>query len=108
MIPAHFAPAAALAILGTLLLAFIRVCRGPTAEDRLLGIQSFGTVGTAVVILLSLEGHRPGFLDVALIMAMLAAVTIITFTRILPGAGDVDPKDDAAPPPPPRSGDPTP
>lgn len=84
---------AAFAILCTLLLAFIRVCRGPTAEDRLLGIQSFGTAGTAVVILLSLDGHRPGFLDVALIMAMLAAVTIITFTRILPGAGDVDPSD---------------
>lgn len=82
---------AALAILGTLLLAFIRVCRGPEAEDRLLGIQSFGTAGTAAVILLSKDGARPGFLDVALILSMLAAVTIITFTRILPGAGDVDP-----------------
>ncbi len=97
MIPVNFFQLASLAILCTLLLAFIRVCRGPTAEDRLLGIQSFGTVGTAVVILLSLEEGRTGFLDVALIMAMLAAVTVITFTRILPGAGDVDPGEDPAP-----------
>lgn len=78
---------AALALLFILVLAFIRVCRGPTAEDRLLGIQSFGTLGTAVVVLLSLEGDRPGYLDMALVMAMLAAVTIITFTRVLPSAG---------------------
>jgi multicomponent Na+:H+ antiporter subunit F len=96
LIPEEFFPWAAVAILCTLLLSFIRVCRGPTAEDRLLGIQSFGTVGTAVVILLYLDGARPGFLDVALVMAMLAAVTVITFTRILPGAGDVDPTQDAA------------
>ncbi|MEX2607501.1 MAG: monovalent cation/H+ antiporter complex subunit F [Kiritimatiellia bacterium] len=88
---------AALGILCTLLLAFIRVCRGPSAEDRLLGIQSFGTVGTAVVILLYLVEGSSGYLDVALVMAMLAAVTVITFTRILPGAGDVDPGEAPAP-----------
>lgn len=97
MVDRFFLPAA-LCILCTLLLAFIRVCRGPSAEDRLLGIQSFGTAGTAVVILLSLEDGTAGFPDVALVMAMLAAVTVITFTRILPGAGDVDPHDHPAPP----------
>ena len=94
MTPAGFLHGAALAILLTLLLAFIRVCRGPTAEDRLLGIQSFGTVGTAVMLLLAQTGELRGLTDVALVMAMLAAVTIITFTRILPGAGDVDPGED--------------
>jgi len=85
---------AALLIFCTLLLAFVRVFRGPTAEDRLLGIQSFGTVGTAVVVLLSQATHLPGLLDVALVMAMLAAVTVITFTRILPGAHEIDPAED--------------
>ena len=85
---------AALVLFGTLLLALLRVFRGPTAEDRLLGIQSFGTVGTAVVVLLSLTTDLPGLLDVALVMAMLAAVTVITFTRILPGAGESDPAED--------------
>lgn len=75
---------AALATLCTLMLAFVRVFRGPTAEDRLLGIQSFGTVGTAVVVMLSLRDGLAEYLDVAMLMAMLAAVTIITFTRVLP------------------------
>jgi len=84
---------AALALLCSLLLTFVRVCRGPTAEDRLLGIQSFGTAGTAIVILLSLEGPRPGFVDTALLLSLLSAVIIITFTRILPGASATDPTD---------------
>lgn len=95
MNPDTFYYAAALTVLLTLLLAFIRVCRGPTAEDRLLGIQSFGTAGTVIVLLLSQTETMGGLTDVALILAMLAAVTIITFTRILPGAGDVDPGEDA-------------
>jgi multicomponent Na+:H+ antiporter subunit F len=93
--PFPFPTVAALLTLGTLLLAFIRVSRGPTAEDRLLGIQSFGTVGTAVVVLLSLDGEKAGYLDVALVMALLSAVTIITFTRVLPLRGETDPHGDA-------------
>ena len=89
-----YATLAALVTLCTLILAFIRVSRGPTAEDRLLGIQSFGTVGTAVVVLLSLSGQREGYLDAALVMALLSAVTIITFTRVLPLAGERDPHGD--------------
>ncbi len=85
----------ALVILCTLILAFIRVSRGPTVEDRLLGIQSFGTVGTALVLLLSLDGKREGYLDVALVMALLSAVTLITFTRVLPLEGETDPHGDA-------------
>lgn len=84
---------ATLAIFLTLLLALIRIFRGPSAEDRLLGIQSFGTVGTAVVLLLTVLTDLPGLLDVALVMAMLAAVTVITYTRILPGAGEADPEE---------------
>ncbi len=83
----------ALLLLLTLMLAFVRVFRGPTAEDRLLGIQSFGTIGTAVIILLSQSMDLLGLLDVALILAMLAAVTVIAFTRILPGAREVDPEE---------------
>jgi multisubunit Na+/H+ antiporter MnhF subunit len=86
---------AAFVTLCTLVLAFVRVSRGPTAEDRLLGIQSFGTVGTTVVVLLSLTTEQAGYLDVALVMALLAAVTIITFTRVLPLAGENDPHGDA-------------
>lgn len=89
-------PVLALILLLTLLLAFVRVFRGPSAEDRLLGIQSFGTIGTAITVLLSQSMPLKGLLDVALILAMLAAVTVITFTRILPGAAETDPGDDPA------------
>jgi multicomponent Na+:H+ antiporter subunit F len=85
----------ALAVLLTLLLAFVRVFRGPAAEDRLLGIQSFGTVGTAVLVLLAETETLPGLTDVALMLSLLAAVTVITFTRVLPGAGESDPREDA-------------
>jgi multicomponent Na+:H+ antiporter subunit F len=83
----------AISLMLTLFLAFVRVFRGPSAEDRLLGIQSFSTIGTAIIILLSQSTGVAGLLDVALILAMLAAVTVITFTRILPGVHEVDPEE---------------
>ncbi len=74
--------AAFLALL-TLLLSFVRVWRGPSAEDRLLGVLSFGTVGTAILALLSLSMDIPGLLDVSLVLALLSAVTSLAFSQVL-------------------------
>jgi multicomponent Na+:H+ antiporter subunit F len=72
---------AALIILLTLLLALGRVLVGPTAVRRLLGTQAFGTAGTAVLALLALAFSSPVYLDIALVLALLAAVSVITFTQ---------------------------
>ncbi len=58
-----------------------RVWRGPTAADRMLAAQLFGTVAVACLLLLGEALGRPALQDVALVFALLAAVAAVTFVR---------------------------
>ena len=57
----------------------IRVLRGPTPGDRMLAAQLFGTTGVATLIVLAKSMEMPDLLDVALLFALLAAVTVVAF-----------------------------
>ena len=71
---------AALALMLSLLLGLMRVLRGPSAGDRMLATQLIGTAGVGTLLLLSLLLDQPALLDVALILALLAAVAAAAFT----------------------------
>lgn len=58
-----------------------RVLRGPTDPDRMLAAQLFGTTAVAVLLLLAQAGGAPALRDVALVFALLAAVTAVAFVR---------------------------
>jgi multicomponent Na+:H+ antiporter subunit F len=60
-----------------------RIWKGPTLADRLLVSQLFGTAGVAILILLAIVQGQPALLNIALILALLAPITLITFTRLL-------------------------
>jgi multicomponent Na+:H+ antiporter subunit F len=64
----------------SLLLGLVRVLRGPDAGDRMLATQLIGTTGVAMLLLLSLLFRQPALIDVALILALLAAVAMAAFT----------------------------
>lgn len=66
-------------LLLNLLVALIRVLRGPTPADRLLAALLFGSTGVAVLLLLSRAQATPSLADVALVFAALAAVTGAAF-----------------------------
>ena len=72
-----------LAVLGLMLslfLGLLRVLRGPGAADRMLAVQLIGTTGVGMLLLLGpLLGQR-ALIDVALILALLAAVAATAFT----------------------------
>ncbi|WP_372880583.1 monovalent cation/H+ antiporter complex subunit F [Psychromonas sp.] len=59
-----------------------RVLRGPTAPDRMLAVQLFGTTAVAVLLLLAQVFGNAALLDVALVFALLAAVTAVAFVRL--------------------------
>jgi multicomponent Na+:H+ antiporter subunit F len=59
----------------------VRVVIGPTPADRMMAAQLLGTSGIAVLLLLALALEVPALLDVALIFALLAAVSVAAFTR---------------------------
>jgi multicomponent Na+:H+ antiporter subunit F len=58
-----------------------RVLRGPSPADRMLAAQLFGTTAVAVLVLLAQAMGSAALLDVALLFALLAAVTAVAFVR---------------------------
>ncbi|REJ73058.1 MAG: pH regulation protein F [Acidobacteria bacterium] len=69
------------AVVITLLLALIRVWRGPTAFDRLLAANM---VGTKTVLLIAVSGFllgRPDFLDLALLYTLVNFIGVIAVCR---------------------------
>lgn len=61
-----------------------RVLLGPTAADRMLAAQLFGTSGVAILLLLAQSQGAPALRDAALIFALLAALTGVAFVRSRP------------------------
>ena len=71
----------ALILLLSLLLGTVRALRGPTLPDRMLSVQLLGTGGVALLLLLAAATSTPALLDVALVLALLAAVAVAAVTR---------------------------
>lgn len=66
-------------ILITLVIGLVRVFWGPTRADRILCAQLMGTTGVAIILLLSEAMQMSSLVDVALIFALLSAVTATVF-----------------------------
>jgi multicomponent Na+:H+ antiporter subunit F len=73
--------ALAVFLLLNLLVALIRVARGPTPADRLLAALLFGTTGVAILLLLADAMRQPALVDAALVFALLAAISGAAFAR---------------------------
>ncbi len=58
-----------------------RIIAGPTAADRMLTAQLFGTTAVALLLLLAEANRTSALRDVALVFALLAAVTAVAFVR---------------------------
>ena len=71
----------ALILLPVVATGMFRILRGPTAADRMMTAQLFGTCGVAILLLLSAGMNAPVLLDIALVFALLAALATITFVR---------------------------
>jgi len=74
---------ALLVVMVSVLAGLVRVIRGPTRADRMLSAQLLGTAGVAVLVLSTAALDRLALLDAALILALLAAVAVIAFTRLV-------------------------
>jgi multicomponent Na+:H+ antiporter subunit F len=68
-------------LLLTMAAGLVRVLIGPTAADRMMAAQLLGTSGIGVLLLLAPALGVPALVDVALIFALLAAVSVAAFTR---------------------------
>lgn len=80
----------ATALLISLCGGMYQVLRGPTQGDRMLVIQLFGTTAVAMLILIGEAMNDSALVDVALVLALLAAVTMVAFVRRVWTVEDID------------------
>ncbi len=65
------------------ILALIRAIKGPTAPDRVVGVDIMVTITIALMVLLAIFFNRRIYLDVSLIYAVLSFVGVIAVARYL-------------------------
>lgn len=66
------------------LLAFARAAMGPTAFDRVLAVNSIGTIAVLAICVHGYWAGRPEFLDIALLYALLnfiGTIAVLKFFR---------------------------
>jgi multicomponent Na+:H+ antiporter subunit F len=91
---ADFLIGAAGFVLAMVAVGLVRILRGPADADRMMAAQLLGTGGIAVLLLLAAATGMTAVVDVALVLALLAAFASVAFVR---GAPRPDGKDPEAP-----------
>lgn len=70
-----------LLLLLTMVLGLLRALHGPTLQDRMLAVLLLGTGGGGLLLLMAFVLDQPALVDVALVLALLAAMTAAALTR---------------------------
>lgn len=66
-------------VLVSVLAGLVRVLRGPRPAERMLAAQLFGTAAVAMLLILSHVMDMAALIDVAVVFALLAAVTLVAY-----------------------------
>jgi multicomponent Na+:H+ antiporter subunit F len=69
------------AILVAMLLALGRALLGPTLYDRILAVNTFGTITVLFIAIFGFLTGRPEFLDIALVYALINFITTIAVLK---------------------------
>ena len=64
-----------------IVLAFVRLLRGPNIPDRLVALDLLTTVGVGIAALYGIAFNEPVYLDVAIVLALVAFLGTVTFSR---------------------------
>lgn len=66
-----------------LVLAFLRLLRGPSVPDRVVAFDLLATIGIGLFVLIAIASDRAAFLDVALGMALILFLGTVGLARYL-------------------------
>ncbi len=75
---------AAIALFVSMVLVLVRLFAGPSLYDRVLAVNSFGTLTVLFIAVLGFLNGRPDFLDIALLYALInfvGTIAILKFFR---------------------------
>jgi len=66
-----------------LVLVTIRFVLGPTIIDRIIALDLIVTIGIGIIAIYSVLYDQPNFLDIALILALIAFLGTVAFTSYI-------------------------
>jgi len=66
-----------------LLLTLVRISKGPTLPDRVVGLDLLGTLGISVAAVVALAARDAVYIDVAIVLALLAFLGTVAFASYL-------------------------
>lgn len=69
------------ALIVTMILALARAMLGPTACDRILALNMFGTKTVLLIATLGYLAGRPDFLDIALVYALINFIGVLAILK---------------------------
>jgi multicomponent Na+:H+ antiporter subunit F len=85
-------PSVFLAVIGTLFLAaimaIIRIIKGPTAPDRVVGLDTINTIVIVSMVLFGVYVESVIYIDVAIVYAFLSFISTLFIAKYLEG-GDI-------------------
>ncbi len=73
--------AGTLAVLVTMAMALTLAIKGPTVYDRILAVNTFGTLTVLLIAVLGFLMGRPAFLDIGLVYALINFITTIAIMK---------------------------
>ena len=74
-----------LALLLCVIMAMIRVIRGPTAPDRIVGLDTINTIVIVSMIIFGAAFNEVIYIDVAIVYALLSFISTLFIAKYLEG-----------------------
>lgn len=74
---------AAIIALAGLVLAFIRLIKGPTIADRAVALDGMTIIAISIIVFIAYFSNRVIYLDVAIVYGLISFVGIVAIARYL-------------------------
>ena len=71
----------------SIIMAIIRVIKGPTAPDRIVGLDTINTIVIVSMIIFGLVSGSVIYVDVAIVYAFLSFISTLFIAKYLEGGG---------------------
>ncbi|QQP90310.1 cation:proton antiporter [Skermanella rosea] len=74
-------------LLVSILIAFVRLVRGPSLPDRIVALDLLTLLAVGVIALFAIREDKPVFLDAAIALALVAFLGTVAYARFLERRG---------------------
>jgi multicomponent Na+:H+ antiporter subunit F len=67
----------------SIVLAFVRVLRGPSLPDRVMALDMIGLMSVSVIVLTAIASDEPVLMDAAIALALISFLGTLAFARFI-------------------------